>query len=46
VEESVAFLKCSDAFALIEKAQLPGKGPMAGGLVFQKLLADGYRLTH
>jgi len=45
VEESVAFLKCSDGFVSIEKAQLPGKGPLAGGLVFQKLLADGYKLA-
>ena len=45
IEGSVAFLKCSDSFVKIEKAQLPGKGPMAGDLVFQKLIADGYQLA-
>lgn len=45
VEGNLAFLKSSDSFVIVEKAQLPGKGPMSGELVFQKLLADGYRLA-
>jgi methionyl-tRNA formyltransferase len=45
VEEHKAFFKCVDSYVLIEKAQLPGKGPMSGDLVFQKLVADDYKLA-
>ena len=46
VEEHKAFFKCVDSYVFIEKAQLPGKGPMSGDLVFQKLVADDYKLAH
>jgi methionyl-tRNA formyltransferase len=45
VEGNLAFLKCSDSFVIVEKAQLPGKGPLTGELVFQKLLADGFKVV-
>ena len=44
IEGRGAFLRCADLPVLIEKAQMPGKGPMSGEMVFQKLLADGFNL--
>jgi methionyl-tRNA formyltransferase len=44
VENHEAFINCQDAFVIIEKAQIPGKGPLSGDLVFQKLLSEGYKI--
>jgi methionyl-tRNA formyltransferase len=42
IEGHEAFLKCADMYVSIERAQVPGKGPMSGDLVFQKLFDEGY----